>query len=47
MPIKMFCLDTKLKNSQLVRYVSDLGMKWFALTGLIADVSFFFFYSLM
>ncbi|XP_015923660.1 clathrin heavy chain 2 isoform X2 [Parasteatoda tepidariorum] len=37
MPIKMFCLDTKLKNSQLVRYVSDFDMKWFALTGLVAD----------
>ncbi|KAF8766648.1 Clathrin heavy chain like protein [Argiope bruennichi] len=37
-PVKVFCRDARMKNAQLVRYVSDPKMKWFALSGLIAEV---------
>ncbi|GFS98511.1 clathrin heavy chain [Nephila pilipes] len=37
LPVKIFCRDSRMKNAQLVHYVSDSKMKWFALSGLIAE----------
>ncbi|XP_035218963.1 clathrin heavy chain 1-like isoform X2 [Stegodyphus dumicola] len=39
LPVKIFCRDLRMKNAQLVHYATDSNMKWFALSGLVAEDS--------